>query len=899
MLANRMGKFNHVVRHFGEVSMLSIAKELSRCTRPVVANIGLAGAATIAAGAIAKPVRCMEREDNDEIDNLVDELIAADAQEQHGQRREEQRNVQEEDALHREDRERRSRGERPGSPSAGVAFAVGNKVLHDLLGEAIVLKLARADDADGKVNIEWSRPGKRKKDPVVLLNRWVLPSSLTKLRSTPLRAAATRKEPEPETQQGLFGAMPDLAAHERERAAKMKPPEGPRGRQVERRTTKETKVTVAQRLREFPGQGLKESAGEVYCGPCKETLPNIKGSIRDHVGRKKHTDNVQKYVKKHGDDEEVKELLSEHFKANPDETGTRGSDEEHLYRYRCVETFVGTGTPLDRINKFRPLLERGGVSLTERSHLAGTYIPRIDARENGLISVEMRDSYIGIHFDGTTRLGEAICMTGRICTTDFQLITRLLSFVTTEKHTNAPQLASLLTNRLGKLGIPYDFVINVSRDSASTNGAACNLMLANPLINASDTLCISHTVSNSGDHIVMPTLVEFTTPWLDLVGGRDPHQGAKKLWKSTVAPQEVPGYSKVRWWSKAEIWFVMAENFNKLQPFVRLLQDRGIGDATTTKMANVLRDRSAELKLELAAMLDVRVLVRTTYALEGDRLEILLVFRRIEELRALGRALAANQDGVLPNVDAVLRATAKLEKGLEISKAFPGHGSFKAKVISAEKCDSTMHPGTERMAYRVRFPSDGLEEDLEEEEIRSLIYTLDMPERKRMADALAKGFEYLETRITGTCEPIYDCSAMYNACRLVQVFDPAFAAAHATPQWVDDLANVKPLGALADMAKMKAQLPTYLTRAQGFTADISDVEAFSNSVLDWWRRNVDDAISAWAEAARIVFAISPNSASCERVFALLKNMFGDQQMSTLADYVQAALMLCYNGRKIG
>ena len=101
------------------------------------------------------------------------------------------------------------------------------------------------------------------------------------------------------------------------------------------------------------------------------------------------------------------------------------------------------------------------------------------------------------------------------------------------------------------------------------------------------------------------------------------------------------------------------------------------------------------------------------------------------------------------------------------------------------------------------------------------------------------------------------------------------------------------------MAKMKAQLPTYLTRAQGFTADISDVAAFSDSVLDWWRRNADDAISAWAEAARIVFAISPNSASCERVFALLKNMFGDQQMSSLADYVQAALMLLYNGRKIG
>ena len=46
-------------------------------------------------------------------------------------------------------------------------------------------------------------------------------------------------------------------------------------------------------------------------------------------------------------------------------------------------------------------------------------------------------------------------------------------------------------------------------------------------------------------------------------------------------------------------------------------------------------------------------------------------------------------------------------------------------------------------------------------------------------------------------------------------------------------------------------------------------------------------------------AISPNSASCERVFALLKNLFNEQQMSSLADYVQAALMLNYNKRCVG
>ena len=42
-----------------------------------------------------------------------------------------------------------------------------------------------------------------------------------------------------------------------------------------------------------------------------------------------------------------------------------------------------------------------------------------------------------------------------------------------------------------------------------------------------------------------------------------------------------------------------------------------------------------------------------------------------------------------------------------------------------------------------------------------------------------------------------------------------------------------------------------------------------------------------------------NSASCERVFALLRNLFGESQMSSLADYIQAALMLNYNKREVG
>ena len=54
-----------------------------------------------------------------------------------------------------------------------------------------------------------------------------------------------------------------------------------------------------------------------------------------------------------------------------------------------------------------------------------------------------------------------------------------------------------------------------------------------------------------------------------------------------------------------------------------------------------------------------------------------------------------------------------------------------------------------------------------------------------------------------------------------------------------------------------------------------------------------------ASAARIAFAISPNSASCERVFSLLEQMYGDDQLSALADQLRAAIMLAYNKRTLG
>ncbi len=113
----------------------------------------------------------------------------------------------------------------------------------------------------------------------------------------------------------------------------------------------------------------------------------------------------------------------------------------------------------------------------------------------------------------------------------------------------------------------------------------------------------------------------------------------------------------------------------------------------------------------------------------------------------------------------------------------------------------------------------------------------------------------------------------------------------------------------------------YLTACVGVVVDTTSMEAFTNSILLFWRRN-GPKFPTWAVAARIMFAMTPNSASAERVFSgsLLKAtcacacacshahvtcacactcsfMFGDARASSLSDLIEGSLMLKFNKAK--
>ena len=106
----------------------------------------------------------------------------------------------------------------------------------------------------------------------------------------------------------------------------------------------------------------------------------------------------------------------------------------------------------------------------------------------------------------------------------------------------------------------------------------------------------------------------------------------------------------------------------------------------------------------------------------------------------------------------------------------------------------------------------------------------------------------------------------------IRVFNPSHAASvQLTSADVDALAVVTPVARLCSLHALKAELPAFVAAVAGVVIPSApDIAAFSEQVLTWWRANAS-SVPAWASAARLVFALAPNSASCERVFSLCLN----------------------------
>ena len=498
------------------------------------------------------------------------------------------------------------------------------------------------------------------------------------------------------------------------------------------------------------------------------------------MSSKEHQRKLAVYLESLVDDEDISGLVTRFFLENPDVKTISVPTETHVYRWTVMETMMYAGIPYAKVDMLRHLLEREGHALTSSGELAQLYIPQIEEREIKRVVKELLDQHFSLIFDGTTRLGEAINMVTRSITADFQIRMRLVAFKTTKVHTTGEALCRLILKTLQQvLGLDLDYCVAYARDSCSTNGVAVLGLLPHST-NAVSMLCFPHTLHNTGKHLALPVLNEFMTPWLQLVA----QPGAAKLrWKQIIG-EAVASFSKVRWWSRWEIMQEIATNFGEIPAFLDGLIGDDIGDATTTKMHAIITNQRAELELELAAVMSCERLCIATYRIEGDGLELLLVYRIIEELRAFGANLG--KDGSdLPSVSALLRKSHTIAVGTEIYDWFPAPDSkwYTGKVVRM--------PTAALSTYKIKY-SDNTTVEYSEIEVRNWIHVLNFPEWQTTVNAVKDAYNYLENRITDNCQLPYHCSGPYEVCRVSQLFDPSFVVANLTSAFVDELCHAVP-----------------------------------------------------------------------------------------------------------
>ena len=189
------------------------------------------------------------------------------------------------------------------------------------------------------------------------------------------------------------------------------------------------------------------------------------------------------------------------------------------------------------------------------------------------------------------------------------------------------------------------------RDGASVNQAALD-RIAFIFPKMPNVVCFSHTLNNVGNHLVIPSLVEFGSLWIRMFG----HSGkAKLLWKDLTG-QTPRSYCETRWWPKWEVYHQLMVQFGDVARFVEEAKDAKVCPQLPPQLQAILSEpqRPMNLKLELAATIDVgEHFVKATYFLEGDGP---LVFTCYEKLSAVSQFCQAP---CFPSVRAIATAIAE------------------------------------------------------------------------------------------------------------------------------------------------------------------------------------------------------------------------------------------------
>ncbi len=127
------------------------------------------------------------------------------------------------------------------------------------------------------------------------------------------------------------------------------------------------------------GEELAESAGNLFCKACRETLAVKCSVVQNHISSKKHADSKERLKTKNASEEDIAKALHAHD-ADSHRKGETLPDEHSIYRAKVVMAFMKSGIPIFKLDcqDLRSLLEDHGyrhprhlldMVQRERSHI--------------------------------------------------------------------------------------------------------------------------------------------------------------------------------------------------------------------------------------------------------------------------------------------------------------------------------------------------------------------------------------------------------------------------------------------------------------------------------------------------------------------------------------------------
>lgn len=345
-----------------------------------------------------------------------------------------------------------------------------------------------------------------------------------------------------------------------------------------------------------------------------------------HIKSQKHLSGKERLRQKAKRERDLAEVLRTYDDRNhPKETLSMGS---RVFRVKIITAFLKAGVAINKIDCFRSILEESSYRLTSGSHMA-ELIPVVPQEEIKTIQKELTGRVFSIVFDGTTRLGEALVVLVRFLDSEWTIQQRLIRFLWLAKSLKGEEVAREIISVLAReYGIATELPVAAMRDRASVNNVALRTIKV-IFPNILDIGCFSHTLDHVGAKFNTPTLTKFMKHWI-LLFAHSPR--AKLLWKDLTGTSPKT-YSSTRWWSK---WECIKQDLFLLYPHVTayLSANEDVAPATTRKLLDIIANNEAQLKIEIAATVDVgEAFVKKTYSLEGDGPLAVVAYDYIIELQ--------------------------------------------------------------------------------------------------------------------------------------------------------------------------------------------------------------------------------------------------------------------------